>query len=324
MSSGKKPVIILTGPTSVGKSKIALYLARQLSADIISADSRQIYRGMDIGTAKPAMEEMKEIRHHMVDIVDPDERFSAGRYKDMVSSIISGMHEDGMMPFIVGGTGLYIKAVVYGLWEGPSADWDLRRRYRDMESSNGEGYLYGKLSLLDPESARSIHPKDIAKIIRAMEVFYKTGRPLASFHRSHSFSGNRYEPVIIGLRREREDLYRRIGRRTERMIEEGLIDEVRALLDKGYGEDLGAMKGLGYKQILDYLGGRCTIDEAIGLIKRDTRRYAKRQFTWFNRDRSIRWIDIDEGEAESVTFEKIMELLAGMVDIGYIKERSRR
>ncbi|MEK7280136.1 MAG: tRNA (adenosine(37)-N6)-dimethylallyltransferase MiaA, partial [Nitrospirota bacterium] len=251
------------------------------------------------------------------------ERFSAGRYKDMVSSIISGMHGDGMMPLIVGGTGLYIKAVVYGLWEGPSADWDLRVRYRDMEALNGEGYLYGKLGIIDPESARCIHPKDIIKIIRALEVFYKTGRPLAQFHRLNPFSGDMYEPVMVGLRRGREDLYRRIGQRVERMIEEGLIDEVRALLDKGYGEDLGAMKGLGYKQIIDYLAGRCTIDKAIGLIKRDTRRYAKRQFTWFNRDRSIRWIDIDEGEAESFTFEKIMELISGTVDIRYIKERSR-
>ncbi len=323
MTSDKKPIIILAGPTCVGKSKIALYLAGQLSTDIISADSRQVYRGMDIGTAKPAMKDMKGIRHHMIDIVNPDERFSAGRYKDMVSSIISGMHEDGMMPFIVGGTGLYIKAVVYGLWEGPSADWDLRMRYRDMEASNGEGYLYGKLSLLDPESARCIHPKDIAKIIRAIEVFYKTGMPLAHFHSLHPFFGDMYKPVMVGLRRGREDLYRRIGQRVERMIDEGLIDEVRALLDKGYGEDLGAMKGLGYKQITDYLAGRCTIDEAIGLIKRDTRRYAKRQFTWFNRDRSIRWIDIDEAESESVTFEKIMELISGAVDIGYIKERSR-
>ncbi|HLF85933.1 MAG TPA: tRNA (adenosine(37)-N6)-dimethylallyltransferase MiaA [Nitrospiria bacterium] len=319
----KKPIIVLAGPTSVGKSKIALYLARQLSADIISADSRQVYRGMNIGTAKPAMEDMKEIRHHMVDIVNPDERFSAGRYKDMVSSIISGMHEDGMMPLIVGGTGLYIKAVVYGLWEGPSADWELRRRLKEEELLHGDGYLYGRLSILDPDSARDIHPKDIAKIIRALEVFYKTGRPLAQFHRLNPFSGDMYEPVMVGLRRGREDLYRRIGQRVERMIEEGLIDEVRALLDKGYGEDLGAMKGLGYKQIVDYLEGRCTIDEAIGLIKRDTRRYAKRQFTWFNRDRSIRWIDIDEWEAESVTFEKTMELISGTVDTGYIKERSR-
>lgn len=320
----KKPVIFLVGPTSVGKSRIAIHLARLLSTDVINADSRQIYKGMDIGTAKPTREEMKDVRHHMIDIVGPDDPFSAGAYNKMVSCIISRMHDTGMIPFIVGGTGLYIKAVIYGLWEGPSADWDLRSRLREEESSNGEGYLYGKLSIIDPDSARGMHPRDIVKIIRALEVFYITGKPLAYFHKLHAFSEDRYEPIIIGLRRERADLYRRIEHRVEGMIEEGLIGEVRALLDKGYGEDLSSMKGLGYKQITGYLKVRYTIDEAIRLIKRDTKRYAKRQFTWFNMDRSIRWIDIDEGEGELITLEKIMELLAGRVDIGYIKERSRR
>lgn len=320
----KKPVIFLVGPTSVGKSKIAIHLARLLSTDIIGADSRQIYKGMDIGTAKPASGDMKSVRHHMIDIVGPDDPFSAGAYNKMVSCIISRMHDTGMIPFIVGGTGLYIKAVIYGLWEGPSADWDLRSRLREEESSNGEGYLYGKLSIIDPDSARGMHPRDIVKIIRALEVFYITGKPLAYFHKLHAFSEDRYEPIIIGLRRERADLYRRIEHRVEGMIEEGLIGEVRALLDKGYGEDLSSMKGLGYKQITGYLKVRYTVDEAIRLIKRDTKRYAKRQFTWFNMDRSIRWIDIDEGEGELITLEKIMELLAGRVDIGYIKERSRR
>lgn len=318
----KKPVIFLVGPTSVGKSKIAIPMARLLSTDIISADSRQIYKGMDIGTAKPTREEMKGVRHHMIDIISPDDPFSAGIYNKMVSSIISKMHEAGMIPFIVGGTGLYIKAVIYGLWEGPAADWDLRRRFREEESSNGEGYLYSKLTIVDPDSARGIHPRDTVKIIRALEVFYLTGKPLSYLHKLHTFSDDRYEPILIGLKRDRSDLYRRIEDRVERMVEEGFIDEVMSLLEMGHDEDLSSMKGLGYKQMIGCLRGRYSVDEAIGLIKRDTRRYAKRQFTWFNMDRSIQWIEVDSGEEELVTLEKIMELLSIRIDIGHIKERS--
>lgn len=319
----KKPVIFLVGPTSVGKSKISVHMARLLSTDIIGADSRQIYKGMDIGTAKPTREDMKSVRHHMIDIISPDDPFSVGIYNKMASSIISKMHGTGMIPFIVGGTGLYIKALIYGLWEGPAADWDLRRRFREEESSNGEEYLYNKLATVDPDSARYIHPRDTMKVIRALEVFYITGRPLSYFHKSHAFSDDRYEPVLIGLKRDRSDLYRRIERRVERMMEEGLIDEVKRLLDMGYSGDLNSMKGLGYKQMLGCLRGRYSIDEAIRLIKRDTKRYAKRQFTWFNMESSIRWIEVDADEEELVTLEKIMELLSIRIDIGQIKERSR-
>lgn len=324
MLAHKKPVIFLVGPTSVGKSKIAIHVARLLSADIVGADSRQIYKGMDIGTAKPTIEDIKAVRHHMIDVVSPDDQFSAGTYKKMVSSIISKMHEDGMVPFIVGGTGLYIKAIAYGLWEGPAAVWDLRKRLREEELFNGAGYLYSKLSTLDPDSARCIHPRDIVKVIRALEVFYVSGKPLAYFHKLHAFADNRYEPVMIGLRRNRDDLYRRIEIRVERMMEEGFIDEVKRLLDMGYDEDLSSMKGLGYKQMICHIRGMYSVDEAIRLIKRDTKRYAKRQITWFNSDRLVQWIEIGEGEDELVTVEKIMEFLSSRTDIGYIKERSGR
>lgn len=315
----KKSVLFLVGPTSVGKSRIAVYLARFLSTDIISADSRQVYRGMDIGTAKPKKEEMKGIRHHMIDIINPDEPFSAGSYRKMVSGIIFKMHQTDMIPFVVGGTGLYIKAIAYGLWKGPTADWDLRRRLKEEEILNGEGYLYNKLTSIDPGSAKGIYPRDIVKIVRALEVFYITGRPLSYFHQLHAFAEDRYEPVMIGLRMNRRDLYRRIEDRVERMVEDGLIDEVRTLLDMGYEEDLNPMKGLGYKQMIGYIKGRYPIDEAINQIKRDTKRYAKRQFTWFNMERSIQWVEINEDEEELAITERIMGLLGDKI---YIKERS--
>lgn len=307
----EKRIILLVGPTCVGKSDIAIELARELKTDIISADSRQVYRGMDIGTAKPPKNMLAVVRHYLIDIIDPDEPFSAGAYKRLADESINGMFKKGRIPIIAGGTGLYIKSVTSGLWSGPEADWHLRNKLKNEEEEHGDGYLHNRLSSIDPESAEKIHPHDIIKIIRALEVYYIKGKPLSYFHKEHRFEGSLYNFVMIGLRRERGDLYKRIEKRVDRMIDDGLIEEVRGLMDNGYDESLPSMHGLGYKQIIGYLKGRWDIDEAITMLKIDSKRYAKRQFTWFNKRKEVIWIDLTDKEGIEEGFQKTMIEIIG-------------
>jgi tRNA dimethylallyltransferase len=310
----KKPVIFLVGPTAVGKSRAATEIAVRLGTEIISADSRQVYRGMDIGTDKPTPAERGRARHHMIDVVEPDEGFSAGRFREMSGAVIDRLHREGRVPLVVGGTGLYVKLLAYGLWEGPGADWDLRERLRREESARGPGHLHQRLRAVDPETAERIHPNDLSKTVRALEVQERTGRPLSDFHRGHQFGERPYEAVLIGLRREREDLYRRIEERVDAMVRNGLTDEVGGLLKKGYSPELSSMRGLGYRQMIGYCRGRSGLAEAVLRLKRDTRRYAKRQFTWFNRDASIRWIDLAPSDGTDETAEKIFSVLQRQED----------
>lgn len=304
-----KPVIILVGPTAVGKSSVAVELASDLGSDIISADSRQIYRGMDIGTAKPDLAERKRVVHHLIDVVEPDGAFSAGRFKTMADAIITRLHQEDQIPVVVGGTGLYVKILIYGLWQGVQAQWDLRKRLREKENLRGSGYLHGMLQAIDPESAARIQPQDVNKLIRAIEVFEQTGQPLSAFHREHLFKERPYHAIMIGLRRSRPDLYRKIEERVDRMMAEGLMEEVISLRSKGYGEDLPSMKGLGYRQMIGHLNGKYDLGEAVRLLKRDTKRYAKRQFTWFNRDPSIKWLDLSETEGEKEAYLKVESVI---------------
>ncbi|MBI3596489.1 MAG: tRNA (adenosine(37)-N6)-dimethylallyltransferase MiaA [Nitrospirae bacterium] len=306
----KKPLIVLVGPTAVGKSAVAIRLALKLHSEVVSADSRMVYRGMDIGTAKPAAagkpgpDERSGVVHHLIDVVDPDAPFSAGRFKVLAAAAIERLHHEGRIPIVVGGTGLYIKLLVHGLWPGPEADWALRERLIAEERHRGAGHLHRRLAEIDPESARAIRPQDRSKIVRAIEVYEKTGRPLSDFHREHRFSERPYETIQIGLRRSRPDLYRRIESRVEDMMAKGLVDEVRGLIEKGYSAERPSMKGLGYRQIVGYLNGEYDQGEAIRRLQRDTQRYAKRQFTWFNRDPSIRWIDLSESEGVEEAYQK--------------------
>ncbi|HUK57444.1 MAG TPA: tRNA (adenosine(37)-N6)-dimethylallyltransferase MiaA [Nitrospiria bacterium] len=308
-SESKKPLIVLVGPTAVGKSAAAIRLALKLRSEIVSADSRMVYRGMDIGTAKPAAagkpgpEERSGVVHHLIDIVDPDEPFSAGRFKHLAAAVIERMHREGKIPIVVGGTGLYVKLLLHGLWEGPGADRALRERLYEAERREGAGHLHRRLNEIDPESARAIRPQDRSKIVRAIEVYETTGRPLSDFHREHRFSESPYRAVQIGLRRSRADLYRRIEERVDRMMDGGLVEEVRRLIGRGYAPELPSMKGLGYRQIAGCLNGEYDRAEAVRRLKRDTKRYAKRQFTWFNRDPSIRWIDLSEAEGDGEAFK---------------------
>jgi tRNA dimethylallyltransferase len=305
----ERPWVILVGPTAVGKSAIAERLALALGTEIVVADSRQIYKGMDIGTDKPSAAARARVPRHLIDLVPPDASFSAGKYKQLAEEKIAALSGQGKIIFIEGGTGLYIKTLLYGLWEGPPADWDLRRRLLQEENEKGEGTLHRRLAEVDPAAAERIHPRDLPKLIRALEVYHQVGRPISEVHAEHRFAEPpKGEYFLVGLRREREDLYRRIEQRVELQIARGLIEETACLLSAGFSSELPSMRGLGYKQMTRYLRGEQTREEAIATLKRDTRRYAKRQMTWFRADPKIEWIDLKPDETPEEAAERILRL----------------
>lgn len=281
-------VIILLGPTGVGKTGASILLAKHLNTDIISADSMQIYRHMDIGTAKPSITEREGIIHHMIDIIEPSEEFSVGRYIEMVVPIIEDLLKTGKTPLIVGGTGLYIRAMTRGLFKGPSADWSLRKKLIEMEERE-KGSLYRYLKELDSGATERIMPSDTRRIIRAIEVCLKTKTGITEFQKRFT-EPLPYDFVLIGLKRERKELYSLIEERVDRMISSGLLDEVKRIMGMNPGKT--ALQAIGYKEMIAYLRGEITFDDAIRLIKKRTKAYAKRQFTWFKKEEGIRWIDI--------------------------------
>jgi len=290
--SQDKPILIIAGPTAVGKTDASILLAQERSAEIVSADSMQIYRGMDIGTAKPTKEQRKLVYHHLIDIAEPDQPYSVGDYLRDARSAIDGILSSGGNPIVVGGTGLYIRALTRGLFHGPPGDLELRERLLQRESQGGEGTLYADLVKMDPEAAIKIHPNDLRRTIRALEVYYLGDRKLSEFHREHSFRERPYRFRLLFLVRSRAELYPRIEKRVDQMIVDGLEAEVKTLLDRAYSPYLPSMQGLGYKQFTDHYLGRISRDEAVTLLKRDTKRFAKRQFTWFRREIEARWVDI--------------------------------
>ena len=283
-----KKVVVLLGPTGVGKTGASLLLAQELNTEIISADSMQIYRGMDIGTAKPSKKELSLVKHHMIDIIGPAESYSAGQYIDAVTKIIDSLHNKDRIPVVVGGTGLYIKAMTRGLFSGPSADQDLRDELLLLEE-NSQGSLYEYLARLDPETAMDVQENDIRRIIRALEVCLKS-REKISLLRKRLTSPLPYEFIKIGLTRERRELYRIIDERVEKMIGAGFMEEVKTILGKC--PDRTAMQAIGYKELTMHLNNEIDKDEAVRLIRRNTRRYAKRQFTWFKKEEDIIWVDV--------------------------------
>ena len=290
--SNDKPILIIAGPTAVGKTDASIQLARELGAEIVSADSMQIYRGMDIGTAKPTGEQRKLVYHHLIDIAAPDQPYSAGDYLRDARAAIDGILASGGTPIVVGGTGLYVRALMKGLFHGPPANLDLRERLLQREAEGGAGSLYSDLSKVDPESAVNIHPNDIRRTVRALEVYYLRDRKLSDFQQEHSFQDSPYRFRLLFLVRSRSELYARIEKRVDQMIEAGLEEEVRTLADQGYHRELSSMQGLGYQHFLDYILGRSSRGEAVALLKRDTRRFAKRQFTWFRREPEAVWVDV--------------------------------
>jgi tRNA dimethylallyltransferase len=292
----KPRLIVILGPTAVGKTTAAIALARESGGEIVSADSMQVYRLLDIGTAKPTLEEQSLVKHHVIDVVNPDEQFNAATFIKLAERTIGRLNETGKPIFVVGGTGLYIKALLGGLFEGPDADEDLRKLYRQELKQFGNTYLYEKLKEKDEQAAAQIDRNDIPRIIRALEVLELCGISIVDKQKAHHFGDNLYDFVKIGLMVERTELYKRIDQRTEKMIDVGLVDEVERLLAMGYHGNLKPMQALGYKHIARLIKGSLNLADAIRMIKRDTRHFAKRQMTWFGRDGEIAWFapsDID-------------------------------
>ncbi len=289
----KIKVVIIGGPTASGKSMLAVDLSERFNGEVVSADSMQVYRYMDIGTAKPSREERERIPHHMIDAADPDEEFTAARYRDEASGAIKKIHAMGKRVFIVGGTGLYIRALIKGLFRGPGSDMRLRGELAMIGGGEGAMCLYEKLKEIDPEGALRIHPNNAARIIRALEVYYLTNKPISALQKEHGFSEDPYEVAKVGLSVDRGILYQRIEERVDRMIQDGFVEEVRRLIDMGYG-GTRAMAGLGYKEICIYLKAEHNLEYAVKEIKKNTRRYAKRQMTWFRKEADIQWFPCEE------------------------------
>lgn len=309
------PWTVIVGPTSVGKSAVAEGVALRFGQEIVVADSRQIYLGMDIATNKPTQEERGRVLRHLIDLIPPDHAFSAGAYQKTAGQIIAQIEQQGRPILIEGGCGLYLKALLYGLWAGPAADPSLRETLQGKEKEGGEGTLHRLLGEIDPAASARISLRDIPKLIRALEVFYLTGTPLSAFHEKHRSSrvalgASSPNAVMMGLRRERSDLYQRIEACVDRQISLGLVAETERLLSEGFAPSLPSMQGLGYRQIVPYLRGERTLDEAIALVKRDSRRYAKRQMTWFNADPNIQWIEIKEAEPVETVVDRVLSQYA--------------
>ena len=285
----KPKLVIVLGPTAVGKSDVVLELASPLNAEVVNADSQQVYRQLDIGTAKPSVQLRDKIPHHVIDVVDPDEEFNVGRYRELAIAGIHDIRKRGKLAIVCGGTGLYIKALTQGLFVGPATDPGIRAGLTQEAERNGLRSLYERLERVDPAATSWIHPHDRQRIIRALEVYQLTDRPMSHWQEKHGFNEKVFETLKIGILRERRELYPLIDQRCEAMIEKGLVEEVRALCDKGYSLDLKPLQSVGYKHVGWFLKGQMNLAEAVLLMKRDTRRLAKRQLTWFRRDREIRW-----------------------------------
>ena len=292
----KPKVIIICGPTGIGKTSVAIKIAEAVNGEIISADSMQIYRHMDIGTAKPTPAEQDRARHHMIDIVNPDEHFDAALFSGIAHDKVLNLDARRIVPIVAGGTGLYIKALIHGLFGADPADPDIRTKLKGEVDAHGAGFLYERLAESDPDAVGRIHPNDTYRIIRALELTEATGKTISKHHGKHRFADKRFTVLKIGLQMEREALYDRINQRVDVMIEKGLVDEVSGLLERGYSQDLKSMKSIGYRHMVDFIKGRVSIDETIRTLKRDTRRYAKRQMTWFNADPEIVWTKPDQVE----------------------------
>jgi tRNA dimethylallyltransferase len=300
-------LIAIVGPTASGKSQLAIKIASRINAEIISADSMQLYRYMDIGTGKPRPEDRGRIPHHLIDIIFPDETFSAANYKERARGIIDELRKAGKNILIVGGTGLYIKALLRGLFPSPEADQSLRQELREKANCLGRTFLWQELKDVDPVSASRLHPNDTVRIIRALEVYRQTGIPLSNWQKEHSFGDCLFEVLKVGLMREREDISCRIESRVDHMVRKGFEEEVKSLLNMGYGRHLKSMRGLGYKRMVEYVFGERDFEGAIHLIKQETKAYAKRQLTWFRSDPEVRWVRYPQGE------ERIMEIVERFV-----------
>jgi tRNA dimethylallyltransferase len=304
----KPKIVIILGPTAVGKSEVALELAEKLNGEIVNADSQQVYRYMDIGTGKASKSDRERIRHHLIDIVNPDEDFNVALFRRLAKDAIGEIHSKGKNAFLCGGTGLYLQGLVQGLFEGPGQDSTLRAVLKKEIADHGLSAVYRRLLEIDFTVASTIHPNDRQRIIRALEVYQLTGKPLSEWQKQHGFQESFYTPLKIGVNRQRSELYALINQRSEDMVSSGLLDEVRALVDRGYGLDLRPLQSVGYRQMGAVFQGRMTLAEALEEMKQETRHLAKRQLTWFRRDTAIAWFHPDRQARE------ILEMASGFLD----------
>jgi tRNA dimethylallyltransferase len=289
-SISKFPLVALVGPTAVGKTALSLRLAKEMCAEIISVDSVQVFRGLDIGTAKPRLEEQKQVPHHLIDVADPDEPFDAADFVRKALGIIRSMALRGKVPLLVGGSGLYLRSLLEGLAPCPGRDPMVREMLRKISANQGKKALYDLLAGADPEAASRLHQNDTFRIIRALEVYHQTSEPISIWQMRHkSTPGQKLLCVKIGLTRPREELYERIDARVGAMLDAGFLEEVKFLLNKGYSHHLKPLQSLGYRHIIRFRKEEVSFDETVSQLKRDTRRYAKRQLTWFRADPEIRW-----------------------------------
>ena len=307
----KKPLIILTGPTAVGKTAASIGLAKAVNGEIISADSMQVYRTMDIGSAKITLEEMDGVPHHLVDVLEPEEEFNVVRFQQMAKDAMEGIYKRGRIPVIVGGTGFYIQAVLYDIdFTESDGNPAYRRELEQAAAEKGPEYLHEQLEKIDPRSAEEIHAHNVKKVIRALEFYHQTGQKISEHNARQREKSSPYDSAYFVLTDDRAALYDRIDRRVDLMMELGLLDEVRRLKERGVKRESTAMQGLGYKELLAYLDGEYPLDEAVRIIKRDTRHFAKRQLTWFRRERDVIWIDKKAaGYDEKIILDQMLGIL---------------
>jgi tRNA dimethylallyltransferase len=302
VTSRRVPVIV--GPTASGKTAVALLLAKQLSGEIVSADSRQVFRYLDVGTAKPSLREREIVRHHCIDVVDPDAEFNAGEFGEQARGVIDGIFARGLLPIVVGGSGLYVQSLVDGFFEGPGADPDFRDALEERLGRGELPALIEELRRVDPVSASRIDPTKPRRIVRALEVYHATGTPISSLQTVHRIEVN-FAPLFYGLLWEREALYARINRRCEQIVSDGLLRETAELERRGYGRNLNALNTVGYKEAFACMHGEISPAEMLIQFKKNSRRYAKRQMTWFRRDGRIRWIPVNDSVTPDAAAESI-------------------
>ena len=302
-------MILILGVTASGKGKAAFELAKQIDAEIISVDSMKVYRRMDIGTAKPPVQVREQVKYHLIDVVEPSEQFSAGQYLDLAYEAIEAIRGRGENIIAAGGTALYIKSLLYGLFEGPGADEQIREGLKRRIKNEGLHVLYDELSRIDADACRLIHANDKKRIIRALEVYELTGRPISQFQRQWSSESPRHNWTVIGIRREKEVENSRINLRVKKMMEAGLVEEVKGLLSEDKPLSKQAKCAIGYAEIIDYLNGKTTLDEAVELIKQNSRRLAKHQRTWFKTFRNVNWVDVGADEIVKEVLLRINKLL---------------
>ena len=287
-------IVILTGPTAVGKTKLSIDLAKSINGEIISADSIQVYKKLDIGSAKITKEEMQGVKHYLVDVLDPKEDFNVYIFKEMASNAISEILNKGKTPIIVGGTGFYIQSVIYDIDFRNEDNSLVRKELEEIAKEKGNIYLHNELKKIDKESADKIHPNNVKRVIRAIEYYKLNNKPISQHNEEESFKDAVYDAKYFALNDKRELLYERIDKRVDEMIELGLVKEVKDLVDSGLDSSYNSMQGIGYKEILEYINGECTLENAILNIKKNTRHFAKRQLTWFRREKNVNWIDKDK------------------------------